>query len=472
MARTSVVDQQPKEPLRLVIIGGGVAGCAAASTASREENVAVTFINSGLPLGGTCINTGCLAVHWLREAARLVHHGTYHGLKGMKSEARIVDLKALMGQKARRIAEIQHRNYEQVYRTLDNVEVIDGFARLVDPNTVLVGERRIKADRILLATGSSYAPDEVPGIGSIDYLTGESVLTLETLPSSLIFIGATEMGLAIAQIYARFGVDVVVLESGEEIMGRELGADTIRHVSGYLREEGLNIHSGVELSRVGEHAEGVEVQVRVEGSMKTFVAERLVITTERRPCTRNMGLEEVGIEYDDYGFIKVDEAQQTRVSGIFAAGDVTGRTFQSHRAVHEGTLAAHNAVSTSSTAGHDPSMPFVVYTDPEVAGVGWDEAQARSLGFDADVRVLALRDVLGVSGGLHDRGFVKLVRDRRSDRLIGARIVAPQASEMIMEAVMAVRSGMTSRELAALSHPLMGICDGIRRTAQAFSRPS
>jgi len=280
------------------------------------------------------------------------------------------------------------------------------------------------------------------------------------------------MGLAIVQIFVRLGVDVVVLESQADILETNLGRDTIEHLMGYLREEGLKVHARAELTWVGTHSEGVEVHVRKGSELEKFVADHLVITTDRRPRSSHMGLEEVGLLCDAQGFIQVNEAQQTHVANIYAAGDVTNRTFQAHHAAHEGTLAAHNAISSSARAGHDPSIPFVIYTDPEVAGVGWDEAQAQALGFDADARTLGLKDVLGARTVLRSRGFIKLIRDRRSDRLIGARIVAPQAAELIMKAVMAVRSGMTSRELAALSHPYMGMCGGIKRAAAAFAQPS
>ncbi|MFU8804969.1 MAG: dihydrolipoyl dehydrogenase family protein, partial [Bradymonadaceae bacterium] len=419
MARTSASDQEPREPLHLVVIGGGIAGCAAAAMAVDEDNVCVTLINAGLPLGGTCVNVGCLASRRLMEAARLLHQSTHNPMSGLEFTGKVTDFKAIMDDKRRFLATVQREEYEAYFKGLNNLEIITGHARLQNGHTVVVGKRTLEADAIILATGTYDHPLSIGGIKTTGYLTGESVLDLDEIPSSLVFVGATEIGLVCAQIFARFGARVTLLEPGDTILDGVYGEELESQLAGYLREEGVTILTGVEPGEVSRHREGIELDYRVGSKKETVRAEHLVMTMPRRARTDNLGLEEIGLQLDQRGFIEVDETQQTNIPGVYAAGDVVGRTYHAHMAAHEGGLAAHNAVSHSRTAGHNPAAPLVVYTDPQAASVGWDEVQARARGFDADARTVPLSQVPSAVALHQTRGFITLVRDRRSDHIIG-----------------------------------------------------
>ncbi|MFU8807273.1 MAG: FAD-dependent oxidoreductase, partial [Bradymonadaceae bacterium] len=315
MARTPAADQEPPEPLHLVIIGGGIAGCAAAETAAHEDNVRVTLVNAGLPLGGTCINAGCLASRRLMAAAKILHTSTHHPIKGLDVTGKMSDFPRLMDQTRKFVAAVQREEYDAHFENLKNLEVIAGHGRFRDAHTVVVGDRVLEADSVIVATGAYDIAPPVAGIEAIDYLTGESLLDIDTLPSSLLFVGATEIGLACAQIYARFGTRVTLLEPRGDILDDDYGDDLRSRLLGYLREQGITILTGVELGEVRRNREGIELIGAVGGKKESWRAAHLVATLPRMPRTDNLSLEELDMRFHERGFIVVDETQQTSVAG-------------------------------------------------------------------------------------------------------------------------------------------------------------
>lgn len=452
----------------LVIIGGGSAAFAAAIHAS-EKGAEVTMINDRLPIGGTCVNVGCVPSKTLLRAAEAHHRAGHHGFEGIEGASKVTDFKAVMDQKRALVGELRQGKYIDVVKDIPNVHIIEGRARLTSPKTVEVNGEVITATHILIATGVRPSIPDVPGLADSGYLTNESLFELDELPQSLIIIGGRYVALESAQMFARLGSKVTVLQRSERILPDE-SADITDALTGYLEDEGIEIVTGVRLEQVDREGQEVVVKTIVDGELRTFRASHLLAATGRRPNTDDLGLKAVGAEVDDTGFLKVDDYLQTNVAGIYGAGDVTGGDQFVYTAAYEGKLAAGNAAGGERVSRDYSALPWVVFTDPQVAGVGLDEHQAEKRGIEVDVAVMPLTYVPRALAARDTRGFIKLIRDRHSDKLIGARILAPEGSELLMEAAMAIKFGLTVADIKSMFHPYLTLAEGIKLAAITFSK--
>lgn len=335
---------------------------------------------------------------------------------------------------------------------------------------VAVNGESLRADRILVATGVRPLLPPVPGLADSGYLTNETAFELDERPETLIVLGGRYVALECAQMFARLGSHVTVLQRSSRILPGET-PDLTDALSGFLTSEGIDIVTGVNLERVSRNGNAVAVEATVGGERRTFAASHLLAAMGREPNTREIGLEEASIELDQRGFLVVDDTLQTSVPGIYGAGDVIGGHMFVYTAAYEGGLAASNALSDTTTARDYTALPWVVFTDPQVAGVGLDERQAAEQGIDAEVAVLPLAHVPRALAARDTRGFVKLVRDRATDRLVGARILAPEGSELLMELSLAIRQRMTTRDLAAAFHPYLTLGEAVKLAAISFGKP-
>ena len=452
----------------LVVIGGGSAAFAAAIQA-HELDAQVTIINDRLPIGGTCVNVGCVPSKTLLRAAEANYRARYHGFKGIDAQSTIKDFKAIIDQKRELVQELRQGKYIDVVADLPNVRIIEGRASLVAPNTIAVNGEELTADRILIATGVSPATPEVPGLSDVGYLTNESAFELEELPETLIVVGGRYVALESAQMFSRLGSKVTILQRSDRILPTET-ADITDALTGYFIEEGIEITAGTNLHRVYREDGQVVVETSVNGKLQTFRATHILMATGRKPNTQNMGLEKAGVELDEKGYLKVNDTLQTNVPGIYGAGDVIGEQQFVYTAAYEGKLAANNALNGAYKNRDYTALPWVIFTDPQVAGVGLDEQQAETQGIDTDVAMLPLSHVPRALAARDTRGFIKLIRDRNSDKLIGARILAPEGSELLMEAAMAIKFGITVEDIVSMFHPYLTLSEGIKLAAITFKK--
>jgi mercuric reductase len=464
----------PETPsAHLVIIGGGSAAFSAALKAN-ELGAGVTLINDGLPIGGTCVNVGCVPSKTLIRAAESHHRASHQAFHGIESSSKVGSFKAIIAQKRALVRELRQAKYIDVVSDLPDIRIVEGRAGLVDGKTVEVDGEPIAADRILIATGASTFVPPIPGLEETGYLTNETAFELEELPESLIVIGGRYIALECAQMFARLGSRVTVLQRSSRILPTEAD-DLTDALTGYLEQEGIEIVTGVSITRVADGGMGTRVEAVIDGAEgdgaeKTFEAAQVLLATGRRPNTSRLGLEELGIERDPGGFLTVDETLRTSGEGIYGAGDVIGEPMFVYTAAYEGALAAENAITGSSRDRDYAGLPWVIFTDPQVAGVGLDEEQASEKGIDADVATLPLSHVPRAIAARDVRGFIKLIRDRGTDRLIGARILAPEGSELLMEISLAIRHGITANELASAFHPYLTLSEGVKLAAITFGK--
>jgi len=453
----------------LIIIGGGSAAFSAATRAVELGASKVTIINDGLPTGGTCVNVGCVPSKTLIRAAESLHRATHNPFAGIKTSGILTDFSAVFREKRELVAELRQAKYENVIRDLPQVQLVKGYAKLLNAHSVEIGKMRLTADYMLLATGATAAIPEIPGLSEAGYLTNESAFELATLPESLIVLGGRYIALECAQMFARLGSRVRVLQRSDRILPSE-SEDITNALTGYLIEEGLEIHTGVAVEQVRRAKQSVVVTAKINGERREFTASQILVATGRKPNSRNMGLENAGILLDDQGFIQVSPTLQTTLPGVWAAGDVLGQNMFVYTAAYEGALAAENAITKADRVADYTALPWVIFTDPQVAGVGMDERQAVAAGHDAEVATLPLSYVPRAIAARDTRGLIKLIRDKNTDLLLGARILATEGSELLMELTLAIKFGITVRQIRESFHAYLTLGEGIKLAAITFGK--
>ena len=457
-----------QKQLHFVIIGGGSAAFSAALNAA-SLGARATIINSGLPIGGTCVNVGCVPSKTLIRGAETVHRASKSHFDGIETHAEVTDFKAVIEQKRALVKGLRQAKYLDVISGNDNIQIVSGKAKILSKNVVEVNSTPIKADRILIATGTRPYIPPIPGLEETGYLTSTSAFELEELPKSMIVLGGRYIALECAQMFARMGTEVTILQRSSRILPNE-AEDLTAALTEYLNSEGINIVTGVQIKGALKEEGFHTLSTEVCGSAKTFSAEKILVATGTVPSSRKIGLKKAGVERDENGFIKVDDALKTSIEGIYAAGDVIGEPKFVYTAAYEGGLAAQNALSPSVTMRDYSALPWVIFTDPQVAGVGLNETMAESLGINFQASVLPLSQVPRSIAARDTRGFIKLIRDRDTDLLIGARILAPEGSELLMQIVGAIKNKTTTRELAAMFYPYLTLSEGVKLAALGFTQ--
>jgi mercuric reductase len=452
----------------LIIIGGGSAAFAATLEA-RELGARVTMINDGLPIGGTCVNVGCVPSKNLIRAAESLHRSRNNPFPGIETGGSVRDFQAVMNQKQTLVEDLRQKKYLDIVAGMEGFELIQGRAELVNGTTVSVNGKTLKGDRILIATGARPHIPEIPGLSDVPYLTNKSAFELEQLPESILVLGGRYIALEIGQMFSRLGSRVTLLQRSDRILPTET-ADLTDALTNYLEQENMCIITGNEFLKVYEREGHIVVESRVKSEIKTFQAEKLIVAAGRTPNADRMGLEKAGVELGADGGIVTDEDLKTSVSTVYAAGDVTGKNMFVYTAAYEGKLAARNALKGEKNKTDYSVLPWVIFTDPQVTGVGLDEVQAQARGIDVESSTITLDQVPRSIAARDTRGFIKLIRDRATDKLVGARILAPEGSELIMEVSLAIRYGITVKELVGMFHPYLTLSEGIKLAAITFGK--
>jgi len=451
----------------LAVIGAGSAGFAAAIHASGL-GARVALIEGGV-LGGTCVNVGCVPSKTLLRAAHAHHQRTYHGFDGVATATELPDWCAIKSAKDELVSHLRTAKYESVLRAHHGIELIDQHGRLEREGVRLADGRLLTAAQIIIASGATPAAPAIPGLHSVAYLDSTSAMALEAIPESLVVIGGSAVGLELAQMFFRLGVEVTILEAQPTLLPSESAA-VGRALADYLRSEGISVHTGVRIGRVESVADGARV-VFTEGSVEHAVTgSQLLVATGRNPNTAGLNLVAAGVKLGSRGAVVVDEFLRTSRPDVFAAGDVTGGPMFVYVAAHAGTLAAENALRGPQRRLDLSALPRVTFTDPAVASVGQSAADAESAGINVAISTLSLEHVPRALAARDTRGFISLVANADTRRIIGSQILAADAGEMIMEPALAIRFGLTIDDLVATFHPYLTLSEGIKLAAQTFDR--
>lgn len=449
----------------LVILGSGSASFAAAIRAS-ELGKSVAMVERGT-LGGTCVNVGCVPSKTLIRAAESKFRAEHSPFVGITPRGADIDFSTLIREKDALVDSLRQAKYENVLHAHDNIALIEGEASFLSSTEIQVGDRVVTGDRFLISTGADAWVPPVPGLSETGFLTSTTLFELKRLPESLAVIGGRSIALEIAQMMQRLGSQVTILQRSEHILPDE-DTDLSRELTRYLTDEGIHIVTGVQMQNVSQGGT-FSLDYRQKGQKFHLQSEQLLVATGRRPNSAGIGLERTGVEINPDASIKTDEHCRTTSPRIYAAGDVAGKPAFVYTAAYEGKLAVDNAFGHSRVRDFSP-LPSVVFTDPQVARVGLNEQMAEKQGIEVDVAKLALDNVPRALAARDTRGFIKLLKEKKGDTLVGASILAPEGSELLMEVALAIRYKIPVHELAGMLHPYLTMGEGIKLAAQTFAK--
>ena len=456
-----------ERPLQIAVIGSGGAAMAAALKAV-EQGAKVTLIERGT-VGGTCVNVGCVPSKIMIRAAHIAHlrrESPFDG--GIAAIVPAIDRSKLLAQQQARVDDLRHAKYEGILDGNPAITLLRGEARFKDAQSLVVrlndgGERIVVFDHCLVATGASPAVPPIPGLKDTPYWTSTEALVSDTIPERLAVIGSSVVALELAQAFARLGSQVTILARSTLFFREDPAIGEA--ITAAFRAEGITVLEHTQASQVA-HTDGEFVLTTGHGEVR---ADKLLVATGRAPNTRSLALDAAGVTVNAQGAIVIDKGMRTSTPQIYAAGDCTDQPQFVYVAAAAGTRAAINM--TGGEASLDlTAMPAVVFTDPQVATVGYSEAEAHHDGIETDSRTLTLDNVPRALANFDTSGFIKLVIEEGSGRLIGVQAVAPEAGELIQTAVLAIRNRMTVQELADQLFPYLTMVEGLKLAAQTFSK--
>jgi mercuric reductase len=453
--------------LHIAVIGSGGAAMAAALKAV-EQGAHVTLIERGT-IGGTCVNIGCVPSKIMIRAAHIAHlrrESPFDG--GMPPTPPTILRERLLAQQQARVDELRHAKYEGILDDNPAISVLHGEARFKDAHSLTVqlnggGERVLAFDRCLIATGASPAVPPIPGLKDTPYWTSTEALVSDTIPERLAVIGSSVVALELAQAFARLGSKVTILARSTLFFREDPAIGEA--ITAAFRAEGIEVLEHTQASQVA-HEGGEFVLTTAHGELR---ADKLLVATGRSPNTRSLALDAAGVALNLQGAIVIDVGMRTSTPDIYAAGDCTDQPQFVYVAAAAGTRAAIN-MTGGDAALNLAAMPAVVFTDPQVATVGYSEAEAQHDGIETDSRTLTLDNVPRALANFDTRGFIKLVVEEGSGRLIGVQAVAPEAGELIQTAALAIRNRMTVQELADQLFPYLTMVEGLKLAAQTFNK--
>lgn len=438
------------EEFDLIVLGAGSAGFAATRLATSELRARVALVDKG-PLGGLCILAGCMPSKALIQSGRvaeLVRHASEFGVEASAPRA---DFRAVMARKDRLIKGFAAYRSQGI-DSLQNTELVLGEARFLDGHTVQVGERVLRAPKILLALGSTPLVPPIPGLKEAGYMLSDQALALSEQPESLIVIGGGIIALELGQFFARVGTKVTIVEAAPRLVARE-DPDVSEVITRRLLNEGIEVFVGVKPFYVeaSDGRKSLHFEHPVSGKM-VLSAQDILVATGREPRIQGLDLEKAGVQMNGRRMV-LDRCLKTTNPDIFAAGDVTGGSFLVHVAIADGELAARNAM-LGCAPRPAPEHLFIsaAFTEPNIARVGMSETEAKQL----DREVLVGRYLFADHGkaevlGETD-GFVKMLADPRSGEILGATIVGPEGAELIHIVAAAITLRATVEQFLTIPH--------------------
>ncbi|MCS6985944.1 MAG: dihydrolipoyl dehydrogenase [Sphingomonadaceae bacterium] len=455
----------------LIVIGGGPGGYVAAIRAA-QLGLKVACAEKSSTLGGTCLNVGCIPSKALLHASALFAEAREGSLEkfGIRFREVTLDLAAMMAEKAKAVAELT-RGIEFLFRK-NGVVWLKGTAAFVDPHAIKVAGERHEARHLLIATGSEPAfPPGLAPDGEV-VVTSTEALAFDRVPRRLLVVGGGYIGLELGSVWRRLGAEVVVVEVMPTILPA-MDPDVVSECTRLFRRQGLKLHTSTKVAAIERVGEGARVALEPEGGGPAEVvdADRVLLAVGRRPYTQGLALERAGLAVDERGRLPVDGQFRTAVPHIRAIGDVTAGPMLAHRAMDEGHAAAE---WIAGRTGHVDRavIPAVVYTHPEIAAVGLSEPDARAAGHDVRVGRFPFAANSRAKANRDTDGFVKIVADAATDRVLGVHIVGAVAGTLIAEAAQAMALGASSEDIALTCHAHPTHAEALKEAAIAVRGPA
>ncbi|MFB2772937.1 mercuric reductase [Pelatocladus sp. BLCC-F211] len=467
------INPKPADYYDLVVIGAGTAGLVvAAGAAGLDLGLKVALIEKHL-MGGDCLNVGCVPSKCLIRSARVVGEMWNARNFGVNVPKHIdVDFPAVMERMRKLRAGISHHDSAERFQKL-GVDVFLGSASFSSNNTVVVDDKTLNFKKAVIATGARAARLSIPGIEEAGYLTNETVFSLTQRPRRLAVIGGGPIGCELAQAFRRLGCEVVLFHRGSHILNKE-DADAAEIVQHIFIKEGIRLVLNCQMQRVEKTSDGKKVYFSCNGREDSVTVDEILAGAGRVPNVEGLNLETVGVEYDQQRGVMVNDYLQTTNPKIYAAGDICMDWKFTHAADAAARIVIKNTLFSPFGLGRyklsNLVMPWVTYTDPEIAHVGMYEQQAQEKGIDVNTIKIPFSSVDRAIADGEEDGFVKILHKKGSDQIIGATIVARHAGEMISEVTTAIVNKIGLSKMSSVIHPYPTQAEGIKKAADAYRR--
>lgn len=450
----------------VAVVGGGPGGYVAAIRAA-QLGAKVLLIEKD-KVGGVCLNRGCIPTKTLLKSADKWHELKNCAAFGLKAENIGFDFTAVMNRKNEVVTQLQGGIVKLVKS--NNVDIVSGTAALRGQKEIEVttekGSSSYKANKIILATGSVSVDLPVPGGNLPGVIDSDQLLSLTSVPESMVVAGAGAVGIEFAAIFQTFGCQVTVVEMAPSILPN-IDSDIVKRMGVILRKQGLKMLTGTKVKEIKPGPAGLIVEVENSKGVQEIPAKKVLAAIGRKPALSGLGLEAAGVEYTAKG-IPVNAKMETNVAGIYAIGDVTGQFMWAHAASAEGIVAAENAMGGAKVMDYS-AVPGCIFTSPEIAVVGCTEQEAAARGKEVSISKLNFAaNGKAVSMG-EAEGLVKIIADAENHKVIGMHLFGPHASDLIMEGAIAIRNGLTAEDIGHTIHPHPSLSETVMETAHGIS---
>ncbi len=415
-----------KYDYHLFVLGAGSAGLTVAA-GSSTMGAKVALIEKA-KMGGDCLNYGCVPSKSFLRSAHLAHDIKNADDFGLSAQLGDTDLKKVMQRVAGVIAEIEPHDSKERFESLD-VDVFLDDATVVDAHTVTLNGKTMTAKNLVIATGSEpYIPD-IPGLDQVNYHTNKTIFAEERIPKHLLVLGGGPIGVELGQGFRHLGANVTIIEKADSLFRKD-EPEVWPLMQRVLQNDGIDIELSTKVVGARQEADVITLTLERYGEQSDITGDMLLVAAGRTPNSRGFGLEQLGIDMDDRGYIRTNARMQTHVKNIFAAGDVTGPYLFTHMAGYQGGKVIPNAILKIPQKAVYSQVPWTTYTKPEVAHIGYTEAQAKTDGLFGEQLFLDLADNDRAKAESDKQGFLKLVLDKKG-RVIGATLVGNKAGDMI-----------------------------------------
>ena len=448
----------------LVVIGTGAGGLMVAAEA-KKKGISVALVGNDRP-GGDCSYYGCVPTKTLIHTAKVLHYirrAPEYGLPRLDIQPNFDQIMAHMH---RMVDEVTSGGSWEPWEK-QGFTIYKGTGKFVSPHEVVVNGDQIRGEKLVIAVGTESAVPPIEGLEDAGYITNVEAVALKTLPQRLLVLGAGPIGMEFAQLFARLESTVTVLEMGDQILPKEDKevADLLRN---YLKDEGVEVHTGLRVEKVEKDGDAKVAIATQDDRTLRFCVDEILVATGRRAPIEKLALENARVEAEN-GWIAVDESLRTSAPHIWAVGDCIGEFLFTHVADYQGRLVAHNLF-----VGEDQAkkvdyqvVPWVTFTDPELARVGLTEQEAQEQRIRAQVGRLNFADVERAHLMLEQKGMIKVVADEEK-RIVGATILGPHADELIHEFALAIKAGLKTHDILSLIHAYPTLSEGVRWSMGSF----
>ncbi len=424
-------------------------------------------VTKGAVLGGTCINVGCVPSKRLITVSMFIEELRKRRYAGLDYTIGKPDYAKIIKEKNKIVDDLRAEKYKKVLAGMENITFIDEIGTFTDANTVMAGTKEIKSKHMLIATGARAMIPQIKGIEKVDYLTNEEALSIDKLPESLIVVGGRALGLEFAQLFARLGVRVTLLQRSERIIPN-WEPEMSSYLAGYLKESGVDIVTNATLVEISSGNGLKHLTARVKETETVFDAEEILFATGRTANVEKLNLNAAGIQLNERNFIKVDKTLKTTAGSIYAAGDVTGEPMLETLAAKEGNIATSNIFENANKIINMNEVPSAIFTYPEAAMVGLTEEQVIKNRIKCSCSPVEFKFVAKAAIIGDTRGLAKIVIDSETKRILGVHILAPHAADLIHEGVLAVKFGLTIDDIIDTVHVFPTLSEGLKLAALAF----